>query len=87
MHIEGKGPGPSNPGNQSTNPLANVDLSQADDIICENPECGGTIFEEKLKIKKISKFLTGSDRDSILPIPVIVCAKCHHINEMFKPQV
>lgn len=82
MHIDGKGPGPNN-----VNPLANVDLSQAADIVCENPECGGVIFEEKLKIKKISRFLTASDKDSILPIPVIVCAKCHHINEMFKPQV
>lgn len=63
----------------------NINLKNAEDIVCE--ECGCTIFEEKMMIKKISRFLTGSDRDSISPIPVICCAKCNHINEIFKPNL
>lgn len=63
----------------------NVNLKDAEDIKCE--ECESFVFEEKIMIKKISKFLTGSDRDSISPIPVIACAKCGHINEMFKPKL
>ena len=63
----------------------NVDISSAEEIACES--CSGKIFQEKMMIRKLSKFMTGSDRDSIVPIPVIVCAKCNHINEMFKPQV
>lgn len=63
----------------------NVDISGAEEVLCE--KCEGKIFQEKMMIKKLSKFMTGSDRDSIIPIPVIVCAECNHVNEMFKPQV
>ena len=63
----------------------NVDISSAEEVVCES--CSGKIFQEKMMIRKLSKFMTGSDRDSIVPIPVIVCADCNHINEMFKPQV
>jgi len=60
-------------------------LKGADDIKCENCEC--LVFEEKIIIKKISKFITGSAQDSIAPMPVFACASCNHINEMFKPQI
>jgi uncharacterized Zn finger protein len=60
-------------------------LAQAEYAKCE--ECEGTLFEEQLMIKKISKFMTGSDRDSIVPVPVLACSKCGHVNEMFKPQL
>ena len=63
----------------------NVNLKDAEDIKCE--ACESLVFEEKMMLKKISKFLTGSTQDSISPIPVIVCAKCTHINEMFKPNL
>lgn len=65
--------------------LPNINLKDAEYMLCE--KCESNVFEEALMIKKISKFLTGSDRDSITPIPVLVCAKCKHVNEMFKPQV
>ena len=45
------------------------------------------VFEEKMMIKKVSKFMTGAEHDSIAPIPVIACANCGHINELFKPRV
>jgi uncharacterized Zn finger protein len=60
-------------------------LKNAEYIKCE--ECKGTVFEEKMMIKKVSKFLTGSDRDSIAPVPVVVCSACGHLNEMFKPTI
>ena len=68
-----------------TDQQLNVNLKDAEDIKCES--CDSLVFEEKIMLKKISRFLTGSDRDSISPIPVIVCAKCQHINEMFKPNL
>tara|TARA_R110002051_G_C8371026_1_gene443536 strand:- start:78 stop:323 length:246 start_codon:yes stop_codon:yes gene_type:complete len=64
---------------------ASVDFKNADDVICEKCEC--KIFQEKMMIKKISKFITGAARDQIAPIPVIVCADCNHINEIFKPNL
>ncbi len=66
-------------------PQINVNLAEAPYIECE--ECKFTVFEEKMMIKRVSKFMTGSDQDSIVPIPVIACAKCGNVNEMFKPKV
>ena len=68
-----------------TDQQLNVNLKDAEDIKCES--CESLVFEEKIMLKKISRFLTGSDRDSISPIPVIVCAKFQHINEMFMPNL
>jgi predicted nucleic acid-binding Zn ribbon protein len=63
----------------------NINLADAPYMECE--ECQGKIFEEKMMIKKVSRFMTGSEQDSIVPIPVIACSKCGHVNEMFKPKV
>jgi uncharacterized Zn finger protein len=63
----------------------NFNLKDAPYLECES--CGHTIFEEKMMIKKISKFLSGAAQDSIVPVPVICCSKCGHVNELFKPQV
>jgi hypothetical protein len=35
-------------------------------------------------IKKVSKLLTGSGEDTIVPFPTYRCADCHHVNEEFK---
>jgi DNA-directed RNA polymerase subunit RPC12/RpoP len=66
-------------------PQLNINLSEMPYLECE--ECNSTLFEEKIMIKKVSKFMTGGAQDSIVPLPVIACAKCGHINEMFKPKV
>ena len=66
-------------------PQLNINLSEMPYLECD--ECQSTLFEEKLMIKKVSKFMTGVAQDSIVPLPVIACAKCGHINEMFKPKV
>jgi uncharacterized Zn finger protein len=66
-------------------PQLNVNLSEVPYMECE--ECKHQIFEEKMMIKKVSKFMTGNAQDSIVPIPVISCAKCGHVNELFKPKV
>lgn len=70
------------------NPNAGVNvqmLKDAEDVVCE--ECGSEVFHEVMQIKKISKFLTGSKADSIAPMPVIACAKCNHVNKLFKPDL
>ena len=67
------------------NPQLNINLSEVPYLECD--ECHSTLFEEKIMIKKVSKFITGGQQDSIVPLPVIACAKCGHVNEMFKPKV
>lgn len=76
MNIVGDG------GNQQT---PNVNLADAEDVKCEECECN--VFAERMIIKRISKFVTGTDRDSISPIPVIACAKCGHVNKEFMPNL
>lgn len=65
----------------------NVNISELPYIECEAEGCKSTVFVESLMIKKVSKLMTGSAEDSIVPIPVISCAKCGHVNEMFKPKL
>jgi DNA-directed RNA polymerase subunit RPC12/RpoP len=66
-------------------PKLNVNIAEAPYVECEN--CSSQIFEERMMIKKVSKFMTGAAHDSIVPIPVIACSSCGHINELFKPQI
>jgi len=61
-----------------------LDASTTSDIICE--DCASAIFIEAYLIKKASKLLTGADKDKIIPIPIMRCADCGHVNEIFKPK-
>ncbi len=74
-----------NPNQSGTGLPPNVNLADAPYIECEKCQC--LVFDEKIMIKKISKFMTGGTQDSIVPLPVISCSDCGHINEMFKPKV
>lgn len=62
----------------------NVNLKQAETIVCEN--CGGKIFSEGVILKKVNKFLTGTPEDTILFLPVVYCVNCHHVNKDLNPE-
>lgn len=66
-------------------PKLNINIADAPYVECE--ACQGQVFEEKMMLKLVSRFMTGGSQDSIVPLPVIACAKCGNINEMFKPKV
>jgi uncharacterized Zn finger protein len=55
----------------------------AQPIQCEN--CGSIYMRQVLVLNKVSKLLTGSDKDSIIPIPVFRCDDCGYVNEEFRP--
>jgi hypothetical protein len=42
-------------------------------------------FKEVVYIKKVSKILTGSSEDTIVPFPIYMCASCEHVNDGFNP--
>ena len=74
------------PGGPDPNqPKLNINLADAPYIECE--ECKSQVFEEKMMLKRVSKFMTGGAQDSVVPLQVIACAKCGHVNELFKPRV
>ena len=53
--------------NQPQQPQLNVDLKTTEGI--KNAE-GGSIFKSGVILRKISKFVAGTDSDAIMPIPV-----------------
>lgn len=64
-------------------PEVNVDLSQADDIVCER--CGNYTFEQVALMKKVSALMSPTGRAGVVPIPVFACAACGNINTGFLP--
>ena len=51
-----------------------VDLSQAKDMNCIH--CGGEYFINAVMVKKISRFVTGTANDAVLPVDVLLCGNC-----------
>lgn len=51
----------------------------------ETPE-GGVIFQEGFVLRKVSKFLIGSDQDQLIPLPVMYDVKTGKILKEFIPQ-
>jgi len=49
-----------------------VDITQSTPIKSEN---GNQVFQEAVILRKISKFLTGTSEDAVVPIPVFVDVK------------
>lgn len=62
-------------------PKIRVGLENSTAIVCES--CGNDTFIEANYLRKISKLLTGSAEDMVVPMPTFLCAKCNHINAGF----
>ena len=58
-----------------------IDLRQQPTIVCE--ECGSKFFKEVSMLKKVSKLLTGTPEDTIVPFPTYMCNSCGFVNEEF----
>jgi hypothetical protein len=61
-----------------------VNLKEQPTVICESPGCGSKYFKEVTLIKKVSKILTGSGEDTLVPFPTYMCNKCGHVNSDFE---
>ena len=62
----------------------NINLEDTTEITCD--ECGSTTFHEAVMLRSISRFITGTAQDGMMPIPVFACDKCGHVNARFLPQ-
>lgn len=60
-----------------------VNLREQPTIKCDN--CGSIYFREVIYIKKVSKIITGTSEDTIVPFPIYRCDDCNHVNEGFNP--
>jgi uncharacterized Zn finger protein len=59
-----------------------INLKEQPTISCES--CGSIYFKEVTLIKKVSKILTGSSEDTLVPFPTYMCEKCGHVNSDFR---
>jgi len=57
---------------QPDQPQMKIDITQSTPVKSED---GGQVFQEATVLRKISKFLTGTSEDAIVPIPVFVDLK------------
>ncbi len=48
-------------------------------------ECNGLYFRQVVAINKVSRLLTGANKDTMVPIPVFRCDDCGAIPEEFQP--
>jgi DNA-directed RNA polymerase subunit RPC12/RpoP len=48
-------------------------------------ECGGTVFIPGTKFLKISKIVTGTKNDAIIPVELYLCGDCGEINQELLP--
>lgn len=54
-------------------------LKNSSEVVCE--VCNNNTFEEVVKLRKVSKIITGSSKDTLIPLPTFACKKCGHINK------
>ena len=60
-----------------------VTLDKTEEMKCD--ECGHQIFMSAFLLRKASKFITGTGRDQVVPINVMMCTSCQHVNKEFIP--
>jgi len=63
-----------------------IDLKNSTAIKCEAEGCDGETFRPAFMFRKVSKLLTGADKDQLVPLEVFECTKCGAIPEMFTPK-
>lgn len=61
-----------------------IDISKSKAMVCS--ECGYDVFIPGSKFRTISKIITGTPQDVIIPIEVFLCGECGTVNESFIPQ-
>ncbi len=70
-------------GNQQSQPQFSLDWSQAQDFNCSN--CGGEYFINAVTVKKFSKLVTGTPKDAIIPVDILLCGNCGKVVEELIP--
>ena len=61
-----------------------IDLSKATEMECQ--ECKGTVFIPANKFLKVSKIVTGTPNDAIIPVELYLCGDCGEIVQELLPE-
>ena len=60
-----------------------VDLTQADTVLCE--KCSNGLFIQSFFLKKVSALMSPTGQEAIIPVQVYSCGNCGHINSKLNP--
>ena len=71
------------PNEQGQTNQPKIDISTSKPVVCG--ECGYDVFLPAVKMRKISKLLTGTPQDVLLPLDVMVCGECGSILDEMIP--
>ena len=61
----------------------NIDFSQTTEEVCER--CKNDTFHHVYRIRKLSKLLSPTGQETIIPIQIYSCSKCNHVNSSYQP--
>ena len=60
-----------------------VDLTQADTVLCE--KCWNGLYIQSFFLKKISALMSPTGQEAVIPVQVYSCGNCGHINTKLNP--
>ena len=63
---------------------AKIDLGKSKPVVCA--DCGYDVFVDGAKFRKISKLITGTPQDIVVPIEVMLCGNCGEVCEELLPE-
>jgi DNA-directed RNA polymerase subunit RPC12/RpoP len=72
------------PNGQTGQGQPQIDFSKATEMECQ--ECKGTVFIPANKFLKVSKLITGTPNDAIVPVELYLCGDCGEIIEELLPE-
>jgi hypothetical protein len=61
----------------------NISLDKTTSVSCNN--CNGRLFNEGIILQKVSKFISGTSQDALIPINVMYCVACKKVLEETLP--
>lgn len=61
-----------------------LDLKTSKPMVCT--ECGFDVFVPGIKFRTISRLVTSTPQDVMIPIDVYLCGECGKVNEQLLPE-
>ena len=62
----------------------NLKMEDTTAIVCD--ECGHNLFENATLLRKVSALVSPTAQEAMVPIIVMACKKCAHVNNEFLPE-
>ena len=60
-----------------------VNLEDAECIRCDN--CESAVFKQSYVLRKVSALLSPTGKEVVVPVNIMQCSECEHVNEGFVP--